>query len=90
MLNRAFLALPLLLLASTCGFPSRAETCPNGPCKVITLTQQEEQALTGPNMVLDAAEFARRMDLGQVVAYFRKKIAEAPPGEAPKQEPKKE
>lgn len=56
-------------------------TCaPNVACKVITLDQQELQALTGQNMVLDTAEQGRPLDLGNVVKYFRNKFTTAPDG----------
>lgn len=56
--------------------------CPdNKPCKVVVLTEQEVQILTGPNGILDTASKARNLDLGQFVVYFQNKLANAPSGE---------
>jgi hypothetical protein len=59
-----------------------AADCPpnTGSCKVITLNPDEEKALTGQNMVLDSAEWARRLDLSGIATYFRDKIKSAPAG----------
>lgn len=70
-----------------------ATECPNPgePCKVIVLTPQEEQMLMNKNGVLDTAQAARFIDLGNIVSYFREKIAHAPAGDmkpAPKAEDK--
>lgn len=79
--------LPLTLLATAAFAQTPAPpaqppgTCaPNVSCKVITLDQQELQALTGQNMVLDTAEQGRPLDLGNVVKYFRNKFTTAPDG----------
>lgn len=71
--------------------PPTASQCPtDAPCKVITLTDQELQALTGPNMILDTAQQGRPLDLAGVVTYFRNKIQIAPSGTLPpRPEPKK-
>lgn len=54
-------------------------TCPdNKPCKIIAVTSEEESALAGPNMIFDTAYMGRPLDLGNAVAYFRKKLAETP------------
>lgn len=59
--------------------------CPSpAPCKVITLSPEEEQALTGQKMVFDTAVAGRQIDLFGVVAYFREKIGRAPAGDAAK------
>lgn len=54
-------------------------TCPdNKPCKIIAVTDEEEKALAGPNMIFETAYMGRPLDLGNAVAYFRKKLAETP------------
>ena len=63
---------------------AKAETCPSPqPCKVLILTPDEEQALTGPRGILDTAEQGRPLDLGGAVKYFRAKIDKAPAGTPP-------
>lgn len=67
-------------------------TCPSPqPCKILTLSQEEEQALVASITIADnpnrqvpgifaTAEQARPLDLGGAVRYFRDKIANAPRG----------
>jgi hypothetical protein len=52
-------------------------------CKVLVLTPDEEAALVNPRGVLDTAQAARNLDLANIVAYFRNKIATAPAGNVP-------
>lgn len=70
--------------------PADATECPQGApsCKVITITPDEEQALTAPNGILATAERARFLDLSQAVVYFRQKLQSAPAGEVKTEEPK--
>lgn len=63
--------------------PNPAQCPTDAPCKVLTLTDQELQALTGPNMILDTAQQGRPLDLAGVVTYFRNKIQTAPAGTPP-------
>jgi hypothetical protein len=90
------------LLASAL-FPvmANATDCPPDvkSCKVLVLTPDEEAALVNPRGVLDTAQAARNLDLANIVAYFRNKIATAPAGtviatapagNVPPPEPKKE
>lgn len=60
--------------------------CPNDePCKVLVLTQSELNVLVQDNGILATAAQARNLDLGQIVSYFRQKIALASAGKnAPK------
>lgn len=76
----AALSLPLLTVAC----PLRAQECPAPmkQCKVLFLSPEEEQALTGQNMIFQTAEQARYLDLSPVVKYLRDKIAAAPAGTA--------
>lgn len=50
------------------------------PCKVIMLSREEEEALTGPNQILDTALQGRPLDLLGKVTYFRDKLRTAPAG----------
>lgn len=75
--------LPMLLL-STAAFADPRVACPQGPCKVITLNEAEEKALTGERMVFDTAVAGRQLDLMGVISYFRTKVATAPQGDMPK------
>lgn len=87
----AALAVGLSILLVRC---AHATDCPEGAksCKVITLTPDEEAALVNPRMVFDTAATGRAIDLANVVAYFRSKIATAPAGTvpAPPEPPKQE
>lgn len=59
-------------------------TCPTAePCKILTLTQQEEKLLMAPNGILDTAAQARSLDLGQFSVYLKTRIGNAPAGEMP-------
>lgn len=70
-------------------FPAFAVECPPPPpnvapgCKVITINPAEELSLIGPNNVLDAAAWARHMELDNVTRYWRDKIKDAPAGDPP-------
>jgi hypothetical protein len=77
----ALTAVALLAFASF----ARAEECPPGvqACKVLVLTPDEEQALMQPRGVLDTAREGRPLELGQIAAYFRDRIARAPAGTVP-------
>ncbi len=69
-----------------------AAECPQGVprCKVLVVTPDMEQALVGPNMILDTAEYGNRMGLSGAVQFFKKAIADAPAGDVKKpEEPKK-
>ncbi len=68
-----------------------ATECPQGvpKCKVLVLTPDMEQALTGPNMILDVAEWGNRAGLGSAVQFFKKAIADAPAGDVKNPEVKK-
>lgn len=79
----SLLFLPVMAHAQPAPLPT-AGGCPTpAPCKVLTLTPEEEQALLGPKMILDTAETGRPLDLLGVVRYFRDKIASAPKGAPP-------
>jgi hypothetical protein len=59
-------------------------------CKVLFLTEQEEQMLMTKNGILDTAAQARSLDLGQFAVYLKTRIAAAPAGEVRKDESKPE
>jgi hypothetical protein len=64
---------------------------PGQKCKVLFLTEQEENLLVGRNGILDTAAQGRQIDLGGFAVYFKSRIATAPAGEAqklPEQVPK--
>lgn len=71
-----------LLGAMTARTEEATTSCPVGAksCKVITITPDEEQALAGPNMIFDHAEWANRATLGQIVQAWRLKVLLAPQG----------
>lgn len=83
-----YLLLSLALLPTVAfAEPDARVACPVA-CKVIILTPEEEKVLTGQNGILDTAAAARALDLGQLVSYFRTKIANAPAGDTPKAQDK--
>lgn len=74
-------------------FAVRADELPKCPtpgekCKVLFLTEQEEQMLMTKNGILDTAAQARSLDLGQFAVYLKTRIAAAPAGEVKKDESK--
>lgn len=79
----AFVAIFFLITLSV----GRSTECPPPPpgvapgCRVITVNPAEEMSLLGPNNILDAAHWARRMELDQVITYWREKLKTAPAGE---------
>lgn len=54
---------------------------PGEKCKILILSPQEENLLTGQNGILDTAAQGRQIDLGGFAVYFKSKIATAPAGE---------
>jgi hypothetical protein len=54
---------------------------PGVKCKVLFLTQQEEQMLMTQNGILDTAAQGRSLDLGQFSVYLKTRIGSAPQGE---------
>lgn len=84
----ALVILTFLLMVVLLPRPARADPrtdCPSAaPCKVITLTAEEEQALFGPRMVFETAVQGRQIDIMPVANYFREKIIKAPAGDAQK------
>jgi len=78
-----FLGLVAFLLLF--GIPAWAVECPApGPCKVLTLTPDEENILVGQQGIFDIAERGAAVVLGPPVKYFREKIQKAPQGDQPK------
>jgi hypothetical protein len=63
--------------------PARAIECPiaGEKCKVLFLSESEENALMQKNGILDTAAQARNLDLGGVAVYFKTKIGSAVAGE---------
>lgn len=96
----SFWAIVLTMLFVLCvvAFSAQAQDkpetyhCPPGykSCKVIFLSPEEEQSLTGANAILDHALWANRAGLSPVIEAWRRKLAEAPAGvvDAPKPEMK--
>jgi hypothetical protein len=80
-----------LLLNAVFVLPALADPrtdCPSPvPCKVMTLTVEEEKILLDERGILATAATARSLDLAALVVYFQQKIAKAPAGDVPKKEP---
>ena len=76
-------AVAIILLISACSLSYADEpTCPPAtPCKVVTVTPQEEASLTAPNGILDMATWASR-PLGDFANQWREKLRTAPAGKA--------
>ena len=77
-----FAAAWLLVLAAAV----RADELPKCPdpgvkCKVLYLTEQEEQMLMTKNGILDSAALARSLDLGHFSVYLKTRIGTAAAGE---------
>ena len=84
----AALAVVLMLIAYSIALADDI-ACPQGtPCKIVTVTPQEEAALTAPNGILDMATWASR-PLGDFANQWREKLRAAPAGK-PYTTPKKE
>lgn len=83
----ATIALVCNALAETA--PPLGECPPGAPsCKVVIMTPQEEQTLTGQNGVFDQAVWASRSTMQTLVDAWKQKLAQSPNGtKAP--EPKK-
>lgn len=90
-MKRLLISALLLMLSS----PSWAIDCPTPgeKCKVLFLSEAEEQALMKQNGILDTVAQARNLDLGGVAVYFKTKIGQAVQGEVvkvPDQAPKED
>ena len=72
------------------GLADELPKCPDPgvKCKILYLTEQEEQMLMTKNGILDTAAQARAIDLGQFSVYLKTRIAAAPAGEVRKDESK--
>lgn len=96
-MRKILMVLPASVAMLVLPIPSEAEPLPPAPssatsempkcpipgekCKVILLTESEENALMKPNGILDTAAQARNLDLGGVAVYFKTKIGSAPEGQ---------
>lgn len=68
------------LLASTAAF---ATECPPGAksCRVVVITPEEAETLTGPNGIFPIAVWANRAGMTDLTEAWKKKIADSPAGE---------
>ncbi len=66
-----------------------AEDCPKGApsCKVVVMTPEEIQTLTGPGQIYDQATWANRSGMTAVVEAWKKKIETSPNGTVSQREP---
>ena len=89
--RRLVIATGVVALVVVASCLAQSAECPQGvpKCKVLVITPDMEQALAGPNMILDTAEWGNRAGLGSAVQFFKKAIADAPAGEVKKPEEKK-
>ena len=88
--TRRFPLILIAVLAAALFSPSAFATdCPAGAksCKVLTITPEEEEALTGSGRILDTALQGRFIDLNGAVKYFRDKITNAPAGVVKEEKP---
>jgi len=86
----AVLVLAVLFTCNRAGAQEALPRCQTAsPCKIMILSKEEEEALTGLNQILDTALQGRPLDLMGKVNYFRDKIRNAPAGAslAPPQPP---
>ena len=65
--------------------------CPAGAvsCRVVIMTPDEINTLTGTGLIFDSAEWANRANLSAAIAAWRNKINTAPNGNGKKDEPSK-
>lgn len=84
-----FVLLAFLILGIARAFADELPKCPDPgvKCKVLFLTQQEEQMLMTQNGILDTAAQGRSLDLGQFSVYLKTRIGSAPQGEVKPIEP---
>lgn len=82
-----FLCSWLLILAlgvaagAAFGQPVPVECPPQAAsCKIVVITPEEENTLTAPNMLFDAAVYANRMNFSHLVEAWKQKLATSPPG----------
>jgi hypothetical protein len=69
-----------LLLCPTVAYATECPV-PDQPCKVVTLSSQEQKLLIEPDGILDTAAQAQLLKLGMAAQYFKTKIETAPNGE---------
>lgn len=73
--------LPILLLATPALADPRTD-CPSPkPCKVLVLSEEEQNVLMSEKGILATAAAARSLDLAGLTTYFQQKIASAPAGD---------
>lgn len=72
-----FLAMNALAYAEDCPPPATS-------CKIVVMTDQEIQSLTGPGLIFDSATWANRANLSDAITAWRQKIANSPNGVAAK------
>lgn len=53
---------------------------PATSCKIVVMTDQEMQTLTGPGLIFDSATWANRANLSDAIAAWKQKIANSPNG----------
>jgi hypothetical protein len=77
---RTWIATGIIMIVFGLAYCANAAECPPGvpKCKVLVISPEMEQALVGPNMILDTAEWGNRVGLAGAAAFFRKLIADAP------------
>lgn len=92
--SKTFLTVTFFLAAFSvvtlyAAFADDRTNCPNpSPCKILTLTAEEQKVLMDDKGILATAAAARNLDLGSLVTYFQQKIANAPAGDARPEAPK--
>jgi len=60
---------------------------PSTSCKIVVMTDQEIQSLTGPGLIFDSAVWANRANLSDAINAWKQKIANAPSGVVAKPAP---
>ena len=65
-----------IIFVMALAFNAVAQECPQGvpSCKVVVMTPEEIQSLTGPNMVFDQATWASRSTMTGLTEAWKKKI----------------
>lgn len=82
----------MLVLSAASRAQEAPGDCPKGqgPCRIVTMTEQEIQSLTGNGLIFESAVWANRANLTAVVEAWKQKIANSPQGRVVAIEPPKE
>ena len=86
-IEKVLLAGAVGVIALTTACTLRAADAPTYPCppkvtscKIVVITDQEEQTLVGPDMIFAHAQWANRVKLDSLIQAWVEKLRQAPQG----------